>query len=434
MEGQAAGFLAVATFVFALTYLGILSGKIHRTIVALAGAVAMILAGNWFSFYPPSQAIAAVDSNTIALLFGMMVVVGIFKETGFFQYLAIKAAKFARGKPWLLLVYFGLATSLISMVLDNVTTIIIMVPVTISVADILGLSAFPFLLSEALLSNIGGAATLIGDPPNILIGSAAGFSFVDFLTHMAPIVVIAWLVAQGLLLVLFWRTLARKPTNVDRLMGMDERQAILDPGVTHRMLTVLSFTILLFLIHDRIALAPGLVAVIGGVLGLLWIRPDLDRVLKDIHWDVLLFFTSLFIIVGGLEAAGLLGLAGRGIAGIARQSMILAALVVIWGGALAAGVLSSVPFTITMLPILKGMAVQGISVAPLWWALAIGVGFGGNLTPVGTAANVLVVSMSDKTGEPFKFKAWFKSGSVVAIATCLIGSVAVCIAIRLGLF
>jgi len=433
------GDLRVAPFVislvvFCLTYAGILTGKIHRTVVALSGAVVMIAFGHWFSFFDVHQAVEAIDFNTISLLLGMMIVVGLFKETGFFQYLAIKAAKLAGGKPWLLLVYLGLVTSLVSMVLDNVTTIIIMVPVTVSLADVLGIPLMPFLMSEVLLSNIGGVATLIGDPPNILIGSAAGFSFTDFLTHLAPIVVIAWLLAQGLLLFIFRGSLAQKPANVDHLMAMDARRSIADPLTANRMLKVLGFTILLFLVHDRIGLDPGLVALAGGCLGLLWVRPKLENILNDVHWDVLLFFIALFVIVGGLEGGGVLQLAGQGITLLSQRGMVLAGLVVLWAGALGSGVISNVPFTIAMLPIFKGLASQGIPVVPLWWALALGVGFGGNLTPIGAAANVLVTSISDKTGEPVTFRQWTKSGSTVAIATCALGSLALLLAIELRLF
>ncbi|HUT87403.1 MAG TPA: ArsB/NhaD family transporter [Candidatus Heimdallarchaeota archaeon] len=426
--------LAISLLVFACTYVGILLEKIHRTIIALLGAVAMIAVGTWFSFYEVDQAIGSIDFNTISLLLGMMIVVGLFKETGFFQYLAIKAAKLAGGKPWLLLVYLGLVTSLLSMVLDNVTTIIIVVPVTVSLTDILGVPVTPFLMSEVVLSNIGGVATLIGDPPNILIGSAAGFSFTDFLTHLAPIVVLAWLLAQGLLLFIFRGSLAQKPANVDHLMAMDARRSIADPLTANRMLKVLGFTILLFLVHDRIGLDPGLVALFGGCLGLLWVRPKLENILSDVHWDVLLFFIALFIIVGGLEGGGVLRLAGQGITLLSQRGMALAGLVVLWAGALGSGVISNVPFTIAMLPIFKGLASQGIPVVPLWWALALGVGLGGNLTPIGAAANVLVTSISDRTGEPLTYKRWFSSGSVVAVATCALASLALLLAIELRLF
>jgi len=433
MRDVALAPLLVSAVIFVFTYAGIFSERVHRTIVSLAGAVAMIALGSWFSFYDMHKAVEAIDFNTITLLLGMMIVVELFKETGFFQYMAIRAAKLAGGKPWLLLVYLGVVTSLVSMVLDNVTTIIIMVPVTISIADILGIPVLPFLVSEVLLSNIGGVATLIGDPPNILIGSAAGFSFTDFLTHLAPVVVVAWIIAQGILLFLFRSILVCKPENVDHLMRMDESQAIVDSLTTARMLKVLGVTVLLYLVHERIGLEPGLVALIGACLGLLWIRPKVEKLLSEIHWEVLLFFISLFVIVGGLEAGGIITLAGRAVAQLAEHGMLVAALVILWVSAIASGVLSNVPFTIAMLPILKGLATQGIAAGPLWWALALGVGFGGNMTPIGAASNVFVVSLSSSIGEPLGFRQWLRTGSLVAVASCAVGSVALIIAFELGI-
>jgi len=393
----------------------------------------MIALGSWLSYYDLHQAVAAIDYDTIILLFGMMLIVGLFKETGFFQYLAVRAAKLARGKPWLLLVYLGLVTSLVSMVLDNVTTIIIIVPVTVSLADILGISPMPFLMGEVLLSNIGGVATLIGDPPNILIGSAAGFGFLDFIMHLAPIVIVVWIVSQALLLFIFRRELRRQPTNIDRLLTMDAKRAIVDLRTTHRMLVTLSITILLFFLHELIGLEPGMVALIGACTGLLWVKPNFEKVLKDVHWDVLLFFISLFIIVGALEASGVITFLGKGFAALTEQGTYIAVLVVLWVGALASGVVSNVPFTIAMLPILKGLAAHGVSVAPLWWALAAGVGFGANLTPLGSAANVLVASISESFGEKLSFRRWTKSGTLIALAGCALASVALLLALRIGL-
>ena len=434
MRDAALAPFVISILAFVLTYVGIFLDRVHRAIVAISGAVTMVAFGTWLSFYNAHEAVQSVDYDTIMLLLGMMLVVGLFKETGFFQYLAIRAAKLAKGRPWLLLIYLGLVTSLVSMVLDNVTTIIIIVPVTVSLADILGISPFPFLMSEVLLSNIGGVATLIGDPPNILIGSAAGFGFLDFLIHLAPIVLLAWLLAQGLLLLMFRKELSKEPSNVESLMGMDPRRAIVDPITTRRMLVTLGATILLFFFHELIGLEPGLVALIGACMGLLWVKPDFDKILQDIHWDVLLFFIALFVIVGGLEASGVIGMLGSGIVVLSQQSITLAAIVVLWVGALASGIISNVPFTIAMLPILKGLSMQGVDVGPLWWALAIGVGFGANLTPLGSAANVVVVSMSDSIGDKLTFRRWASKGTWIALATCGLGTVALLVGIRIGFF
>jgi len=235
-----------------------------------------------------------------------------------------------------------------------------------------------------------------------------------------------------LLLLLFRRELTQRSAHVERLLQMDERRAIVDPLTTRRMLITLSVTIMLFFVHEAIGLEPGLVALIGACIGLLWVRPNFDSILKDIHWDVLIFFVSLFIIVGGLEASGAIGYLGRGIAALAEQGIYLPILVILWGGAIASGVISNVPFTIAMLPIFKGLAAHGIEVAPLWWALAIGVGFGANLTPLGSAANVVIVSMSESLGEKLTLRRWLASGSYVAFASCALGTVAILVAVRLG--
>jgi Na+/H+ antiporter NhaD/arsenite permease-like protein len=404
--------------VFVLTYFGIFVDKVHRAILAIAGGAAMIALGTWFSFYSAHDAVRSVDFDTITLLLGMMLVVALFRKTGFFQYMAIRAAKLTRGRPWLLLITLGLVTSIVSMVLDNVTTIIIVVPVTISLADVLGIPAIPFVMAEVLLSNIGGVATLIGDPPNILIGSAAGFSFVDFLTHLAPIVLVVWVLSQGILLLVFRKSLKRVPSNVERLLAMNAERAIVDRKTMRRMLLALAITIVLFLIHDVIGLEPGLVALIGASIGLLWVRPDFEEILREVRWDVLLFFISLFVIVGGLEASGVIGTIGEGIEFLAASGIHIAMIVVLWVGALASGVVSNVPFTIAFLPILKGLAAQGMPVEPLFWALALGVGFGANLTPLGSAANVVVLSLSDSIGERLTFRRWLGSGTWVGLAGC----------------
>ncbi len=426
--------IAVATAIFILTYAGILTELIHRTLVVTIGAIFMLCLGKWLGFYSLELAVASTDANTIMLLFGMMVIVGLFQATGFFEYLAVLAAKLARGKAWLLFIYLGFATTIVSMFLDNVTTIILMIPVTMSLADILNLPMTPFLIGEVMLSNIGGVATLIGDPPNILIGSAAHLSFSDFIIHLTPIVIIVWVVAQGFLLVLYRRVLWHTPTMMDGLSEMDPREALTDPRTTKRMLSVLAGTIALFFLHDTLGLESGVVALIGASAGLLWIWPDARQALKKVHWDVLLFFIGLFVIVGGLEAAGALRVVADAIAKLTTHGIILASLVVLWSSALMSAVVDNVPFTIAMLPILAGLQSQGVPVGPLWWALALGVGFGGNATPVGATANVIAISASEKAGQPISSKIWLSKGIPIALAACLLASALDVVAIYIGLF
>jgi Na+/H+ antiporter NhaD/arsenite permease-like protein len=245
---------------------------------------------------------------------------------------------------------------------------------------------------------------------------------------------LTWILAQGLLLLAFRKELSKTPSNVERLLGLDARRAILNPRTTRRMLVTLGITILLFFIHEPIDLEPGLVALIGACIGLLWVRPNFDAILREIHWDVLLFFIALFVIVGGLEASGTIAALGSGLLALSQTDVALAAVVVLWVGALASGVISNVPFTIAMLPLLKGLATQGVHVSPLWWALALGVGLGANLTPLGSAANVMIVSLSESIGEKLTLRRWAASGTWIALATCGLATIAVVAAIRLGLY
>jgi len=423
----------VSTVLFVGVYVGILSEKVHRTIVTLSGAALMLVLGEWLGFYSFEQAIGEIDFNTLILLLGMMIVVRIFKATGYFEYLAIIAAKLARGRSWLLMIYLAIVTAFLSMILDNVTTVIIIAPITFSIADILGLSPIPFLMGEVLLSNVGGVATLIGDPPNILIGSAAGLGFNDFLIHLGPIVFVAAVAVIGLLLLRYRSELLIKPRNVDRIREIDARGAVTDWRTTKRMLVVLGVTIVLFVLHELLGLAPGIVALVSAALGLLWVRPDLESVLKDVHWDVLLFFASLFVIVGGLDAAGVLDSVAEGMAILTQRGTMLAALVVLWGSALMSGLVDNVPFTIVMLPVIGALASRGVETSALWWALALGVGFGGNATPVGATANVIVMSMSEHAGSPITTKQWLKTGVASTVVSCSVASILLIAALELGL-
>ncbi len=425
--------LIISSLLFVLTYVGILSERIHRAIVGLVGAVLMIIAGTWLRFYTDVEAVEAIDFNTITLLLGMMLIVGVLKKTGLFTYLAIRVAKRTQGSPWKLMILLGLFTSLVSMVLDNVTTIIIVAPVTLSIAEVIGVSAIPLLLGEALLSNIGGVATLIGDPPNILIGSAAGLSFNSFIVHLAPIVLIVWVIVQALLLFIFRNELRQHPKNLSQIAKLNPARALTDRKTAKRILIVLAGTIALYFVHDTFHLNPGLVALLGASLGLLWIRPSLDEILNEVHWDILIFFISLFIIVGGLEAAGALEIIANQIGALTGHGMIIAVLAVLWISAIMSAVVDNIPFTIAMLPIISSLQSQGVNVAPLWWALALGVGFGGNGTPIGSTASVLTVSISERTETPITFRLWIRSGAITSFASCLVASALLILALKLGL-
>jgi Na+/H+ antiporter NhaD/arsenite permease-like protein len=411
-----------ATGIFVVTFVVILSERLHRTIAAMAGAAVMLAVGMLMGFYSQEEALAALDFNTLGLLLGMMILVRMLQQTGFFRFAAILAAKRTQGSPLLLFLALGTLTTVLSMFLDNVTTVVLIAPVTILIAEILGISPIPLLMAEALLSDTGGVATLVGDPPNVIIGSAAGFSFTSFLTHLGPVVVVAWLVALIVLRFVFRRELGDRPSNISALMQLDENEGLHDRVALRRILMVLGGVIVLFFLQGALRLAPGAIALGGAAAALLWVRPDVEDTLRRVEWGVLLFFGALFVAVGGLEASGVLGLIADRIAGLAGASLLGASLLMLWVAAIISAVVDNIPFTIAMVPVIERLGYLGINAVPLWWALALGAGFGGNGTPIGSTANVVTVALSDKTHSPITTRVWLRSGLPVMVATCMVAS------------
>ena len=413
----------VSVLIFLATFVVLLSEKVHRTIVALAGAAIMVLVGTAMGFYSQEEAFHSIDFNTLALLLGMMILVAMLSRTGFFEYLATLAAKWSGGNPWYLLLFLAGTTTFLSLFLNNVTTIILIGPVTVLVAEILGISPIPLLMAEALLSDTGGVATLVGDPPNMLIGSAAGFSFNDFLIHLAPIVLIATLAILLWLRIAFRKELNEQPQNVEALMTLDQEGVLRDKQTSVRIVIVLVGVILLFFASDRLHFTPGFAALLGAVAALVWVRPDVEEILKDVHLVVLLFFAGLFVTVGGVEASGVLDLLAEPIADLATQNLLLTSIALLWVSAIMSAIVDNIPFTIIMLPVILGLQADGIYVAPLWWALALGAGFGGNGTPIGSTANVVTISISEKTHTPITTAIWLRTGLPAMIVACVVGTV-----------
>ncbi len=420
--------LVLSATVFIAIFALIISERVHRTVIALSGAIIIVSLGTIFKFYSPEQAFESVDFNTLGLLLGMMIIVIILEETGFLEYLAIISAQKARGNPWLLVVLLGTVTTVVSFILDNVTTVVIIVPVTILIAKMTRISATPLLMAEALLSDTGGVATLVGDPPNVMIGSAAHFSFNDFLTHVAPIVVVAWFVTLLSLRIVFRKELAKKPTHIDELMQWDARKSIKDKTNIVKTLSVLGVVILLFLVHDKLHIAPSFIALLGAimVLTLVSLHKDPQGILAKVEWSVLGFFSALFVLVGSLEHAGVIKAITNIVLNHSVDNQMIMAIMLLWIAAVASAVIDNIPFTMAMIPVLLHMqSTTGGSVNLLWWALAMGVGFGGNGTPIGSTANVVVVSKSEETDEPITFIKWFHSGTVATVATCIVGTLAI---------
>lgn len=383
----------------------------------MGGAAGMVLAGEFFGFYSQEEALKVIDFNAIGLLFGMMIIVEILRQTGFFRYLAIKGVKFSRGSPWKILVFLGLVTAFLSMLIDNMTTLLIIGPVTILVAEILGISPFPLLLGETLLSNIGGIGTLIGDPPNILIGSRAGFSFNDFIIHLFPLAVISTFFTLGVLGLIFWKFLHRKPKKIEQIFTLREEEVLRDRKSLGKCLFALAGVVVLFVLEPVFGLKPAFVAFLGASLVLLLVRPKLKEVLDRVEWSMLIFFGSLFVLVGGVEKSGVLEFFARGIVGLSGESLFLSTLLIVVFSVLLSGVIDNIPYTATMIPVVLLIAQKGINPEPLWWGLALGAGIGGNLTPVGSAAGVIALSLSEKTRHPITFLNWLRTGTLVTILT-----------------
>jgi Na+/H+ antiporter NhaD/arsenite permease-like protein len=418
-------FMWTAGLILVAAYALIFSEVIHRTLAGVIGAVAMVMAGTAAGFYTQAEAVKSIDANTMFLLTGMMTLVVLLRPTGGFEYLAIRMAKLSRGSPKRLLVYISTVVTVISLFLDNVTTVLVFAPLTVVITRMLGLNPVPYLMAEALLSDTGGVATLVGDPPNVMIGSAAGIDFNHFLFHMGPIVLVAWVFTVFLMLYLF-RSWLSEP--ISEVLDLDETKAIKDPRALVYILVALGIVIGLFFVHHHFDLFPGYVAWVGVAVAFILVRPDPDKFLGEIDWPVLIFFAGLFIIVGGVEASGLLDLIGEELAVIARDpdKLLMTALILMWVSGLLSAAVDNIPFTVTMIPIISHLETQGVDVMPLWWALALGVGLGGNGTHIGSTANVICVAEAERAGDPaYRISPllWLKKGTPVMVSTLTVASI-----------
>jgi Na+/H+ antiporter NhaD/arsenite permease-like protein len=414
----------IAGAILVVAYVLIFTEVIHRTIAGVIGAVVMILAGMVGGFYGQAEAVAAIDANTMFLLTGMMALVVMLKPTGGFEYLAIHMTKLSRGSQTRLLVYLCTVVTVVSLFLDNVTTVLVFAPLTAIITRMLGINPLPYLLGEALLSDTGGVATLVGDPPNVMIGSAAGIDFNQFLFHMGPIILVAWMVTLLMLIFTHRRELAQP---IDAVLDLDESKVLKDPRGLRNILIAIGVVILLFFVHHHFDLFPGYVAWLGLAVALALVRPDPNELLGGLDWAVLLFFAGLFVIVGGVKGSGLLDLLGEQLAHVAHdtQRLLVTALMLMWVAALLSAVLDNIPFTVTMIPIIAHLETQGVDVMPLWWALALGVGLGGNGTHIGSTANVVCVAEAERLGTPeYRITPlyWLKRGTPVMLATLAVSS------------
>ncbi|WP_272507207.1 ArsB/NhaD family transporter [Clostridium aestuarii] len=412
--------ILIPTVIFLIVYALIVSEKLNRVVAALGGAAIMLA----LKLISQQEAFAKIDFNTISLLIGMMLIVNITKRTGLFEYVAIKAAKFSKGNPLTLLIVFSLITFVFSALLDNVTTVLLIVPVTLVVTRTLDTNPIPFLITEILSSNIGGTATLIGDPPNIMIGSAAHISFLEFIKNLAPIVIIIFIVNMFLIKFIYKKQIKTTEDKKQKIMSMDEYKAITDPVLLKKCLFVLAFTFCGFLLHASFHFESATVAIIASSMLLLISKVDPEEILEEVEWGTLFFFIGLFIMTGVLENVGLMELLAKKALALTQGNQTLTGILILWVSSIASSFIDNIPFVATMIPLIKSMSTMGhMNVMPLWWALSLGSCLGGNGTIVGASANLIVIGIAGKNGHKISFKDYFKIGFPLMIISIIISTI-----------
>lgn len=429
-----AWILAISVGIFVGTFVLMVLEKMHRTTVALMGAAAMIIAHILIGYfqpvdglYTPAMGLAAIDFNTLGLLFGMMVIVGVIAETGFFDFVAVRMTKIAGGDYWMLMLMFAVVSAVASAFLDNVSTVLLLIPVTISIAKSLEVNPIPLIMAEILASNIGGTATLVGDPPNIMIGSAVGdISFISFVINIAPIVIVTMLISIFLLKWMYREEIKQTPQNLEEALARNEWDEIKNMKLLKKSLLVTGLVVLFFLIHHTLGVEPSVIALTGAVALLVWGRIHPEDALRHVHWSTLLFFAGLFIMVGGLVQVGVMDAVGTALADFTGGNLFVALVFILWISAIASTFLDNIPFTATMIPIIFAMepmfVLDQFFINPMWWALSIGACFGGNGSLVGASANLVAVGISEKFGYPITFRGFMRKAFPFMIVTLVIGT------------
>ena len=414
----------VAIVIFVIAYALIISEKVHRTIVGLFGAMLMIL----FGIIDQETAVHHIDFNTLGLLMGMMIIVNITSETGLFNFLAIWAAQKVKARPIALLVVLSTITMVCSALLDNVTTVLLTVPITFSITSQLKVDVMPYLISQILASNIGGTATLIGDPPNIMIGSAVGLDFMAFVENLTLISVIIFILVQFILIGLYHKELHTQPELQDKIMRLPADAQITDHALLKKCLAVIFLTITFFVLHGSLGLESATVALSGaGLLLLITATEDEEKIVKvlsKIEWPAIFFFGGLFILVGALVETGVIRMLAAEAIKATGGDVEATAILILWMSAFASAFIDNIPFVATLIPLIQDMGQMGLTnLDPLWWSLALGACLGGNGTLIGASANVVVASMSAQRGRPISFIGFMKIALPIMTFTIIISNI-----------
>ena len=412
----ASQIIALAIFVAVIAV--IVSEKLHRAACALIGAMLLVLIG----ILEPAEALGYIDFNTIGVLIGMMMFVAVVKNSGIFEYLAVKAAKIAKGDPWRIMVYFMIITALLSAFLDNVTTVLLIGPMTFSICKTLELNPVPYLLTQIISSNVGGTSTLIGDPPNIMLGSAADISFLQFCIYDGPIVVIVMAATILSFRIMYKKGLTVTPEKMALIMQMDERAEIRNHALFRKSIVMIILVASAFILHDTLGLKTSIIALSCAALMIMIGRQDVEETVHDVEWPTIVFFAFLFIVVGGLEKVGIIKAIADLMVETTGTHYVILMLVILWVSALCSAILDNIPFVATLIPLIMTMEAEGIDVWPLWWAVSIGACFGGNGTLIGASANVVLTGIAGRRGYPITFIDFLKIGMPVMLMSVVLAT------------
>lgn len=409
----------IAIVIFLVTMAAIMTEKLHRTVAAVAGALLLILTG----VLSVESGFSYVDLNTLGILIGMMLFVAVVKNSGIFEYIAIKAAKIAKGRPWPLMVLFALITAVLSAFLDNVTTVLLIGPMTLAITSMLRINPIPFFMTQIMASNIGGTATLIGDPPNIMIGSAAGLSFTDFITNTGVAVLFVLAATIVCFYFIYGRKLHVEPEAMDSILQLDENKAIKDRSLLIKSVVMILLVVFGFVFHSQLHLESCTIALTAAAVMLLIGRQDVEEIVAGVEWTTILFFTGLFIVVGGLQETGVIQILANGLMDLTEGHMTLTILLILWVSAIVSSFLDNIPFVATLIPLILTMQSSGVDVTPLWWAVSLGACLGGNGTLIGASANVVLSGISNRHGFPITFASYFKVGFPLMLVSVAISTV-----------
>lgn len=396
----------VAVAVFLIVILLIITERVHRTAAAMAGAMVLILTG----VMSADKALSYIDFNTIGVLVGMMIFVAIVRRSGMFEYIAVRAAKAVHGDPWKIMVAFTLITAVLSAILDNVTTVLLVGPMSIAIARMLKIDPVPFLMGQILASNVGGTATLIGDPPNIMIGSAAHLSFMDFLENTGFAVLFILVVLILLMKIVYEKKIELGTVDTGAIEKLDPSKSITNRALMKKGIIVLICVIVGFMFHDKLGIESSVIALTAAAVMLIIGREDVNEAIQDVEWTTILFFMSLFVVVGGLTETGIIKELASKIIDATNGHPMVTMLVLLWASALLSSILDNIPFVATLIPLILAMQADGIDVTSFWWAISLGACLGGNGTMIGASANVVLSDISTKHGYPITFKSYLKVG------------------------